>query len=126
MSNNGSGGITLNIGSLASLAPIGPIKLGLNQTSTGTGMSSTKVPAMPPQPKIHPPKPPAKILQPGMSAPKIRTMLPTNTNKGFTKMTPNQYKQLPINDGESHDPRLVHVMPSSSSQMRINNQTGMN
>lgn len=104
---NAENGITLNIGTLASLAPIGPIRLAptTNQsttTSIKTSNTSVKLP---------------KIISniPLQNAPKIKTIM--STNKSYSNVT-NNYRQVNVAD-KSGDAKLVNVF-TTGNQIRVN------
>ncbi|CAK9807759.1 KAT8 regulatory NSL complex subunit 3 [Anthophora quadrimaculata] len=117
-SSSDNGGITLNIGSLASLAPIGPIRLA--PTSSGQAVSaaiknipkssivSTKVP---------------KIVPTNVQLQNVSKMKAiVSTNKGFSKVISNNYRHFNIPD-KNGDTKLVNVLTTSGNQIRVNTPT---
>ncbi|XP_043601170.1 KAT8 regulatory NSL complex subunit 3 [Bombus pyrosoma] len=118
--NSGSdnGGITLNIGSLASLAPIGPIRLA--PASSGQGVSTTIKNI--PKSSIASTKVP-KIVSTNVqlqNMPKMKAIV--SSGKGFSKVISNNYRHLNIPD-KNGDTKLVNVLTSSGNQIRVNTST---
>ncbi|XP_071866848.1 reduction in Cnn dots 1 [Bombus fervidus] len=118
--NSGSdnGGITLNIGSLASLAPIGPIRLA--PASSGQGVS-TPIKNIP-KSSIASTKVP-KIVSTNVqlqNMPKMKAIV--SSGKGFSKVISNNYRHLNIPD-KNGDTKLVNVLTSSGNQIRVNTST---
>ncbi|KAL2718189.1 KAT8 regulatory NSL complex subunit 3 isoform X1 [Vespula squamosa] len=111
--NSTSGGITLNIGSLASLAPIGPIRLGSSVDHTNTvkaintsksSITSNKIP---------------KIISsniPLQNVPKMKAIV--STNKTFSKVISSNYRHTNIID-KNGDTKLINVL-TTGNQSRIN------
>ncbi|XP_012153364.1 reduction in Cnn dots 1 isoform X2 [Megachile rotundata] len=117
-SNSDNGGITLNIGSLASLAPIGPIRLApastdqsvLNTTknSTKSSITSAKV---------------SKIVPSNIQLQNISKMKAIgSSNKGFSKVISSNYRHLNIPD-KNGDTKLVNVLTTSGNQIRVTTTT---
>ncbi|XP_078053206.1 reduction in Cnn dots 1 [Augochlora pura] len=117
-STTDNGGITLNIGSLASLAPIGPIRLA--PASTGQtvspmvkntakpSMSSTKVP---------------KIVSTNVQLQNVSKMKAlVSSGKGFSKVISNNYRHINMPD-KNGDAKLVNVLTSSGNQIRVTTPT---
>ncbi|XP_076229096.1 reduction in Cnn dots 1 isoform X2 [Nomia melanderi] len=113
-SNSDNGGITLNIGSLASLAPIGPIRLAPASTSqsmssavknsTKSSVSSTKVP---------------KIVPTNVQLQNVSKMKAiVSSGKGFSKVISNNYRHLNMPD-KNGDAKLVNVLTTSGNQIRV-------
>ncbi|KAG7190135.1 hypothetical protein KM043_006267 [Ampulex compressa] len=115
-----NGGITLNIGSLASLAPIGPIRLAPASTSqpltttaktvtnAKTSFTSTKMP---------------KIIPTNVSLqniPKMKAIV--STNRGFPKVISTNYRHLTLPD-KNGDAKLVNVFTTAGNQIRVNAST---
>ncbi|XP_033362001.1 KAT8 regulatory NSL complex subunit 3 [Bombus vosnesenskii] len=118
--NSGSdnGGITLNIGSLASLAPIGPIRLA--PASSGQSVSTTIKNI--PKSSIASTKVP-KIVSTNVqlqNMPKMKAIV--SSGKGFSKVISNNYRHLNIPD-KNGDTKLVNVLTSSGNQIRVNTST---
>ncbi|OAD53272.1 KAT8 regulatory NSL complex subunit 3, partial [Eufriesea mexicana] len=117
-SNSDNGGITLNIGSLASLAPIGPIRLA--PVSSGQAVSTTikNIPkssiASTKVPKIVP----TNVQLQNMS--KMKAIV--SSSKGFSKVISNNYRHLNIPD-KNGDTKLVNVLTTSGNQIRVNTST---
>ncbi|XP_076241623.1 reduction in Cnn dots 1 [Calliopsis andreniformis] len=111
-----SGGITLNIGSLASLAPIGPIRL-----APASAANQTVSPALKNTPKSS------------VATTKISKIVPTNiqlqnvskmkaivsSNKNLSKVISNNYRHINVPD-KNNDTKLVNVLTTSGSQIRVN------
>ncbi|XP_061941748.1 KAT8 regulatory NSL complex subunit 3 isoform X2 [Apis cerana] len=117
-SNSDNGGITLNIGSLASLAPIGPIRLA--PTSSGQTISTTIKNI--PKSSIASTKVP-KIVSTNVqlqNVSKMKTIV--SSNKGFSKVISNNYRHLNIPD-KNGDTKLVNVLTTSGNQIRVNTLT---
>ncbi|XP_012268871.2 KAT8 regulatory NSL complex subunit 3 [Athalia rosae] len=110
------GGITLNIGSLASLAPIGPLRL--IPTSAGQTITNTT--------KIN------SVPRPASAYSKVSKMMPTNAspqsavkmktvmsaNKGFSKVMNSSYKHINITD-RGGEAKLVNVLTTAGNQVRV-------
>ncbi|XP_057339743.1 KAT8 regulatory NSL complex subunit 3 [Microplitis mediator] len=113
LNSNPSNGITLNIGSMASLSPVGPIRLPAgpaNQpnnpvksnfnSNSKTPLSFSKVP---------------KMIQPNNQqnlTGKLKTIAPTN--KPLSKTVPGNYKPM-----EKSEAKLVTVLTSNGNQVRV-------
>lgn len=113
--NSDSGGITLNIGSLASLAPIGPIRLA--PASTGQTVSAT--PKSTPKSSVATAKIP-KIVPTNIQLQSVSKMKAIVSNKGFPKVISNNYRHVPDKNG---DTKLVNVLTTSGNQIRVNTTT---
>lgn len=115
---NVENGITLNIGTLASLAPIGPIRLApttIGQTTSSSPKSGTSKSAS--TSKI--PKIVSNIPLQGVS--KIKTLVPTYTP--ITNVISHNYRQMNVPD-KSGDTKLMSVFTTSGNQIRVNTATG--
>ncbi|XP_011875794.1 PREDICTED: KAT8 regulatory NSL complex subunit 3 [Vollenhovia emeryi] len=111
---NSENGITLNIGTLASLAPIGPIRLAPNaagqSTTTPSKTSSTsKSPATAKLPKII-----SNVALPNAS--KLKTLV--SSNKSYSSVVSNNYRQASTPD-KNGDTKLVNVF-ATGNQIRVN------
>lgn len=118
--SNASGGITLNIGSLASLAPVGPLRLAV--TSTGqTITATTKTNNSPRLSTAHSkmPKMMATNSSPQSTA-KTKTVM--STNKSFSKVMTSSYKHINITD-KGGEAKLVNVLTTSGNQVRVSAST---
>ncbi|KMQ90286.1 kat8 regulatory nsl complex subunit 3-like isoform x1 protein, partial [Lasius niger] len=113
---NAENGITLNIGTLASLAPIGPIRLApttVNQSATTpTKTSNTSKATTVKVPKII-------SNVPLQNVSKIKTIV--STNKSYSNMISNNYRQVNVAD-KSGDAKLVNVF-TTGNQIRVNTAT---
>ncbi|KAI4490645.1 hypothetical protein M0804_003589 [Polistes exclamans] len=111
--NSASGGITLNIGSLASLAPIGPIRLGssIDQNNTIKTINTSKSSVM--SNKIP------KIISniPHLNVPKMKAIV--STNKTFSKVISSNYRHTNIVD-KNGDTKLINVLTTGGNQSRMN------
>ncbi|XP_054001417.1 KAT8 regulatory NSL complex subunit 3 [Hylaeus anthracinus] len=117
-SNPDNGGITLNIGSLASLAPIGPIRLA--PASTGQTVSTALKSA--PKSSVSSTKVP-KIIPTNMqlqNVPKMKAIV--SSSKGFSKVISSNYRHFNIPD-KNGDAKLVNVLTTSGNQIRVNTST---
>ncbi|XP_017889717.1 KAT8 regulatory NSL complex subunit 3 [Ceratina calcarata] len=113
-SNSDNGGITLNIGSLASLAPIGPIRLA--PTSSGQVVSAA-IKTIPKQ-SVASNKVPKIVSNVQLqNVSKMKTIV--SSGKGFPKVISHNYRHLNIPD-KSGDTKLVNVLTTSGSQIRVN------
>ncbi|XP_076650445.1 reduction in Cnn dots 1 [Halictus rubicundus] len=117
-STTDNGGITLNIGSLASLAPIGPIRLApastgqtmspMVKSTAKSSISSTKVP---------------KIVSANVQLQNVSKMKAiVSSGKGFSKVISNNYRHLNMPD-KNGDAKLVNVLTSSGNQIRVTTPT---
>ena len=118
-SNSDNGGITLNIGSLASLAPIGPIRLAPASTDQ-TVLNTTK-----------------NIPKSSIASTKVSKIVPSNvqlqnvskmkaivsSNKGFSKVISSNYRHLNIPDNKNGDTKLVNVLTTAGNQIRVTTTT---
>ncbi|XP_012278162.1 KAT8 regulatory NSL complex subunit 3 isoform X2 [Orussus abietinus] len=119
--NAGNGGITLNIGSLASLSPIGPIRLApapASQLTSSTVKSNGISRSQATLSKVS--KLVSTEVSPQSSTSKMKTIVPGS--KGFAKMTSSGYKHVNITDkvGET---KLVNVLTTGGSQVRVGLQS---
>ncbi|XP_014485013.1 PREDICTED: KAT8 regulatory NSL complex subunit 3 [Dinoponera quadriceps] len=114
---NAENGITLNIGTLASLAPIGPIRLAPTtvgqaaSTSPKTSGTSKSTSASVKIPKIFSTNVPLQ----GIS--KIKTLVPTYSP--ITNVVSHNYRQVSVPD-KSGDAKLMSVFTASGNQIRVN------
>lgn len=112
---NSENGITLNIGTLASLAPIGPIRLAptaVNQSSTTS--SKTSNPSKSSTAIVKVPKIISNV--PLQNVSKMKTIV--SSNKSYSNMIPNNYRQVNAPD-KSGDAKLVNVF-TTGNQIRVN------
>jgi len=110
---NSENGITLNIGTLASLAPIGPIRLApttVNQSTTTFPKTSNTSKSLTAAVKVP------KIVSnvPLQNVPKIKTIV--SSNKSYSNMISNNYRQVNTPD-KSGDAKLVFT---TGNQIRVN------
>ncbi|XP_050448837.1 KAT8 regulatory NSL complex subunit 3 isoform X1 [Cataglyphis hispanica] len=115
---NAENGITLNIGTLASLAPIGPIRLApttVNQsvTSSKTSNTSKAVTATVKVPKII-------SNVPLQNVSKMKTIV--SSNKSYSNVMSNNYRQVNVAE-KSGDAKLVNVF-TTGNQIRVNTAAG--
>jgi len=109
---NSENGITLNIGTLASLAPIGPIRLApttVNQSTTTFPKTSNASKSLTAAVKVP------KIISnvPLQNVPKIKTIV--SSNKSYSNMISNNYR---VNTPDkSGDAKLVFT---TGNQIRVN------
>lgn len=111
---NSENGITLNIGTLASLAPIGPIRLApntVNQSTTTSSKTSNASKSSTATVKIP------KIISnvPLQNVSKIKTIA---SNKSYSNMISNNYRQINAPD-KSGDAKLMNVF-TTGNQIRVN------
>lgn len=108
---NSENGITLNIGTLASLAPIGPIRLApttvSQSTTTSSKTSSSASKSSTAKPKII-----SNVSLPNVS--KIKTIV----SKSYSNVIANNYRQGNLSD-KSGDTKLVNVF-TTGNQIRVN------
>ncbi|XP_043265684.1 KAT8 regulatory NSL complex subunit 3 [Colletes gigas] len=117
-SNSDNSGITLNIGSLASLAPIGPIRLA--PASSGQSMSTTIKST--PKSSVSSTKVP-KIIPTNVQLQNVSKMKAiVSSSKGFSKVISNNYRHFNIPD-KNGDAKLVNVLTTSGNQIRVNTPT---
>lgn len=112
---NSENGITLNIGTLASLAPIGPIRLapttGSQSTTTSTKTSNA------PKSSTATVKVPKIISNvPLQNVSKMKTIV--NSNKSYSNMVSSNYRQVNTPD-KGGDAKLVNVF-ATGNQIRVN------
>lgn len=103
---------------MASLAPIGPIRLA--PTSSGQTISTTIKNI--PKSSIASTKVP-KIVSTNVqlqNVSKMKTIV--SSNKGFSKVISNNYRHLNIPD-KNGDTKLVNVLTTSGNQIRVNTLT---
>lgn len=103
---------------MASLAPIGPIRLA--PTSSGQTISTTIKNI--PKSSIASTKVP-KIVSTNVqlqNVSKMKTIV--SSNKGFSKVLSNNYRHLNIPD-KNGDTKLVNVLTTSGNQIRVNTLT---
>jgi len=120
---NADNGITLNIGTLASLAPIGPIRLApstVNQSLTHTSKTPnvSKSSAMPVKiPKI------ISTTMPLQSVSKMKTIV--SSNKSYANIIPSNYRHTQVNIPDKNgDAKLVNVFTTGGNQIRVTTATG--
>lgn len=111
---NAENGITLNIGTLASLAPIGPIRLApttVSQSPPKASKSSTTPNKLP------------KIISnvPLQSVPKMKTIV--SSNKSHSNTISSNYKQVNVPD-KNGDAKLVNIFTTGGNQIRVNTSSG--
>ncbi|XP_071654119.1 uncharacterized protein Rcd1 isoform X1 [Temnothorax longispinosus] len=114
---NSENGITLNIGTLASLAPIGPIRLAPTAVSQSTTTSSKTPNAS--KSSTTTVKVPPKIISnvPLQNVSKMKTI---SSNKSYSNMVANSYRQVNTPD-KSGDTKLVNVFTTpTGNQIRVN------
>lgn len=116
---NAENGITLNIGTLASLAPIGPIRLApttVNQSATTPSKTSNTTKAATATVKVP------KIISnvPLQNVSKMKTIV--SSNKSYSNVMSNNYRQINVAD-KSGDAKLVNVF-TTGNQIRVNTATG--
>ncbi|XP_032675346.1 KAT8 regulatory NSL complex subunit 3 isoform X2 [Odontomachus brunneus] len=117
---NAENGITLNIGTLASLAPIGPIRLApttvgqIASSSPKTSSTSKSASASVKMPKIV-----SNVPLQGVS--KIKTLVPSYTP--ITNVISHNYRQMNVPD-KSGDAKLMSVFTTSGNQIRVNTAAG--
>lgn len=103
---------------MASLAPIGPIRLAPASTgqtvssaiksTSKSSISSTKVP---------------KVVPTNVQLQNVSKMKAiVSSNKGFSKVISNNYRHFNIPD-KNGDAKLVNVLTTSGNQIRVNTQT---
>ncbi|KAL6262880.1 hypothetical protein P5V15_005669 [Pogonomyrmex californicus] len=112
---NSENGITLNIGTLASLAPIGPIRLApttVSQSTTTTSKTSNTSKSSTATVKVP------KIISnvPLQNVSKMKTIV--SSNKSYSNTISNNYRQVNTPD-KSGDAKLVNVF-TTGNQIRVN------
>ncbi|XP_012522152.1 KAT8 regulatory NSL complex subunit 3 [Monomorium pharaonis] len=108
---NSENGITLNIGTLASLAPIGPIRLAptaVSQSTTTSSKTSNTSKPLTAKPKVI-----SNVPLPNVS--KMKTIAPP---KSYSNIISNNYKQNSMPD-KNGDAKLVNVF-TTGNQIRVN------
>ncbi|KAK1125190.1 hypothetical protein K0M31_006530 [Melipona bicolor] len=116
-SSSDNGGITLNIGSLASLAPIGPIRLAPASSSQGVSTTIKNIPKSSIATKVP------KIVSTSVQLQNMSKMKAiVSSSKNFSKVVSNNYRHLNIPD-KNGDTKLVNVLTSSGNQIRVNTST---
>ncbi|EFN82752.1 Uncharacterized protein KIAA1310 [Harpegnathos saltator] len=115
---NAENGITLNIGTLASLAPIGPIRLA--PTTVGQGVSTSPKTSGATKSATASVKIP-KIVSNMQGVSKIKTLVPTYTP--ITNVISHNYRQANVPD-KSGDTKLMSVFTASGNQIRVNTNAG--
>ncbi|XP_018316265.1 KAT8 regulatory NSL complex subunit 3 [Mycetomoellerius zeteki] len=111
---NSENGITLNIGTLASLAPVGPIRLApttVNQATTISSKTSNASKSSAAAVKV-----PKIISNPLQNISKMKTIV--SSNKSYSNMVSNNYRQVSAPD-KSGDAKLVNVF-TTGNQVRVN------
>ncbi|KAF3424383.1 hypothetical protein E2986_02217 [Frieseomelitta varia] len=117
-STSDNSGITLNIGSLASLAPIGPIRLAPASSSQGVSTTIKNIPKS----SVASTKVP-KIVSTSVQLQNVSKMKAiVSSSKNFSKVVSNNYRHLNIPD-KNGDTKLVNVLTSSGNQIRVNTST---
>jgi len=111
---NSENGITLNIGTLASLAPVGPIRLAPTTVSQATTVSSKTSNAS--KSSAATVKVPKIISNPLQNVSKMKTIV--SSNKSYSNMISNSYRQVNAPD-KSGDAKLVNVF-TMGNQVRVN------
>ncbi|XP_018361440.1 PREDICTED: KAT8 regulatory NSL complex subunit 3 isoform X2 [Trachymyrmex cornetzi] len=117
---NSENGITLNIGTLASLAPVGPIRLAPTAVSQATTISSKTSNAS--KSSAAAVKVPKIISNPLQNVSKMKTMV--SSNKSYSNMISNSYRQVSASD-KSGDAKLVNVF-TTGNQVRVNTTSAGN
>lgn len=116
-----AGGITLNIGSLASLAPIGPLRL--NPTSAGQTVTATSKVNNAPRPSTAYSKMPKMMPTTNVSPQNTQRIKPVMSNKqSFPKVVGNNYKHINITD-KGGEAKLVNVLTTAGNQVRVSAST---
>lgn len=103
---------------MASLAPIGPIRLAPASSSQGVSTTIKNIPKS----SIASTKVP-KIVSTNVqlqNMPKMKAIV--SSGKGFSKVISNNYRHLNIPD-KNGDTKLVNVLTSSGNQIRVNTST---
>ncbi|CAL7938463.1 unnamed protein product [Xylocopa violacea] len=117
-SSSDSGGITLNIGSLASLAPIGPIRLAPATSGQAVSAAIKNIPKS----SIASTKVP-KIVSTNVQLQNVSKMKAiVSSSKNFAKVVSHNYRHLNIPD-KNGDTKLVNVLTTSGNQIRVNTST---
>ncbi|KZC05900.1 KAT8 regulatory NSL complex subunit 3, partial [Dufourea novaeangliae] len=117
-SNSDNGGITLNIGSLASLAPIGPIRL----APASTGQTTSSAVKSTPKSSVSSAKVP-KIIPTNVQLQNVSKMKAiVSSNKSFSKVISSNYRHLGIPD-KNGDAKLLNVLSTSGNQIRVSTPT---
>ncbi|KAG5316423.1 KANL3 protein, partial [Acromyrmex insinuator] len=111
---NSENGITLNIGTLASLAPVGPIRLAPTAMSQATTVSSKTSNVS--KSSAAAVKMPKIISNPLQNVSKMKTIV--SSNKSYSNMISNSYRQVSAPD-KSGDAKLVNVF-TTGNQVRVN------
>ena len=117
---NSENGITLNIGTLASLAPVGPIRLAPTAVSQITTVSSKTSNAS--KSSAAAVKVPKIISNPLQNVSKMKTIV--SSNKSYSNMISNSYRQVSTPD-KSGDAKLVNVF-TTGNQVRVNTASAGN
>ncbi|KAK0183455.1 hypothetical protein PV327_001495 [Microctonus hyperodae] len=123
-----NGGLTLNIGSLASLAPIGPIRLTPNLSCSSTvnltplkHSTTSKSPPLPPPPITFTKT--SKMIQTNSNLQNVSGKLintTTSTNKLLNKAVGSNFHNKNINAQEqTGEAKLVTVYTSGGNQVRV-------
>ncbi|XP_015524390.1 KAT8 regulatory NSL complex subunit 3 isoform X1 [Neodiprion lecontei] len=118
--SNAGAGITLNIGTLASLAPIGPLRMAT--TSAGqTFPTTTKMSNVCRPSNVYSkmPKMMATNTSPQSSS-KLKTVM--TTSKNFSKTVTSSYKHINITD-KGGEAKLVNVLTTAGNQVRVSAST---
>nr|XP_012222923.1 PREDICTED: KAT8 regulatory NSL complex subunit 3 isoform X1 [Linepithema humile]XP_012222924.1 PREDICTED: KAT8 regulatory NSL complex subunit 3 isoform X1 [Linepithema humile] len=110
---NAENGITLNIGTLASLAPIGPIRLAPTTVSQSPPKASKSSTTPSKVPKII-----SNVALQGI--PKMKTIV--SSNKPYSNMISSNYRQVNIPD-KNGDAKLVNIF-TTGNQIRVNTSSG--
>ncbi|EZA55410.1 hypothetical protein X777_04371 [Ooceraea biroi] len=120
---NADNGITLNIGTLASLAPIGPIRLApttVNQSiNTSSKTSNTSKSSIMPVkiPKI------VSTSVPLQNVSKMKTIV--SSNKSYSNIIPSNYRHTQVNVPDKNgDAKLVNVFTEGGNQIRVTTTPG--
>ncbi|XP_020289791.1 KAT8 regulatory NSL complex subunit 3 isoform X3 [Pseudomyrmex gracilis] len=111
-------GLTLNIGSLASLAPIGPIRLApstASQSATTMSKASNVSRSSATSAKV-----PKIISNVPLQGTKIKTLIPAN--KSYSNVVSSNFRHVNASD-KNADTKLVNVI-TAGSQIRINTNSG--